>query len=391
MKRSRIIILFLIIIGTFIIREQIIINSINSSTTKKFMQIVSNVQEKYPDIKETEIVSTLIRDSEEADLTVYGIKNYSKEFITSGMNTKRVLSLIIIFLILILIFFLYEIYRQKIIKLKLRKLSNDLKRVSEGIYSIKLINEEDEFSKLQNQIYKMMLKLKEESVAVAAHRNTLQKSMEDISHQIKTPITAINLILDLLNDESLDESAKRGLITDLQKETDAITNLVYMLLNVSLIESNAKEFERDKIEVRRLLDNCTNLLSPMIQDKNIKIENSGDLDSAFIGDFKWEKEVFINLIKNAIEHSNDGNIIINVKDTTAYTEIMVQNKGKTIPEEYHSKIFERFFRLNKEDGNFGIGLNLCKMIVERDGGKIYLDSKNGITKFFVRYFKMNTI
>lgn len=392
MRRSRIrlvtSLLILLLIGIVV---SIFINKKTIElTNQKISNVIGYVLEQNPNISEEEIINIIKSDSNDFSLEKYGYYDNASIIGLDRLKLIKIIFIILFVFAVLLITYINDKINEKYIKRNISKLSKDLDYINRGIYNLSLKNEEDDFSKLQNQLYKITLKLKQESIYANDSKLVLQKSLEDISHQIKTPLTAINLLVDLLNTGNIDNKTKLELIDDLQKEVEAITNLIYMLLNIAILDSNTEEMKKDNINVHSLINESIELLQPFIREYNTVIKSEIDKDIYFIGDRKWEKEVYINLIKNAIEHSADNFVEIDAKNTNSYTLITVKNRGESIPKEYQSRIFERYFRLNKTDRNFGIGLNLCKIIVEKDFGKIYVHSKDNETKFFVKYFKMNT-
>lgn len=391
MKKTKKIYLFIIIL-LFLVSSI----SISSYTNKKISQrannkiaaLVGSIQKEYPDITDSQISQILNRETDDFDLKKYGINNSSELIVTDDIMRKSRLMIFGSYALLLLCLLIYYSYSKRNIDYNLDVLIGDIDKIDNGIYQLKLNNGEDKFSKLQSKLYKITTILKEKSLVSEEGKNIQRKSLEDISHQIKTPLTAINLLIENLADNDLDENIKSDIIKDLETEVDAITNLVLSLLKISSLEAKTKPFKKEKILLAELIKDALTILQPIINDHKITIINNIE-DQSFIGDFTWEKEVYINLIKNAIEHSQDKVIYLDANDTNSYLEVLITNMGETIDEASQKKIFDRFYKQNTSDNNFGIGLNLAKLIVEEDTGTISVRSENMKTTFSIKYYKFN--
>lgn len=356
----------------------------------KFQGFIKKIEAKYPDLKKEDLIDILNSENASYDLSKFGIYKADSIIDYSSEYRKDILklSIFIILCISTLLFFHYidNKSRKKYIEL----LVEDLTKISKADYSIKNINEEGDLAKLQAYIYKLATVLKQEAQISQLQKNTFKNNLEDISHQIKTPLSSINLLLDNLEDEDLDPSIKNEIIKDIKNETSAITNLVLMLLKISTLEAKARPFFRKNITVKDLVNHAINVLKPEIKEKNIQFILNYK-DESFFGDFNWEKEVFINLIKNAIEHGSDNIIKIQAKNTNSFLQVNIINKGVNFDIHNKNRLFDRFYKSSDNEKNFGIGLNLTKLIVEEDNGKINLKVKDGYTIFTIRYFIRSTL
>lgn len=392
MKRNRII-KVLVILGlllTFITAIRHSQNMRNKRINQKIGGLIYHIKNNYPDIKKDDILRLLKSEEKSISLKEYGYDETDPVIDFSNENKN---DLIILFAFLCLtLTMLYALYimDKKQRKAEIQGLMDDIDRISKGDYDIKTINEEGHFAQLQNSLYKIATVLKQEAVNSQAKKEVFKNNLEDISHQIKTPLASINLLLDNLADQNLDPELKSELIIDIKNETDSITNLVLMLLKISSLEAKARPFFRKEIKLKEVLDNAISVLKPSIEKNKLKIDLKV-ADESFIGDINWEKEVYINLLKNAIEHGEDKLITVEARDTNTYLEVAVINKGGNFTREDKLRIFDRFYKVSKSDNNFGIGLNLCKLIVEEDNGKISLENKDSYTKFIIKYFKTETL
>ena len=252
-------------------------------------------------------------------------------------------------------------------------------------------NSEDELSNLKNELYKITIMLKEESEISRQDKENIKMSVEDISHQLKTPLTSIMIMLDNLKDNpNMDEDTKQRFIFEISKQVDWINWLVISILKLSRLEANVVKFSNNKINVKKFIDEIIGNLEIPIEIKNQKISIEGDEDASFIGDYKWQQEAITNIIKNAIEHNKEnGKITIKYEENVLFTKITIIDEGQGIAKEDLKHIFERFYKAqNSSDNSVGIGLSLAKNIIEKNNGMINCKSEIGNgTEFIVKYMK----
>lgn len=356
----------------------------------KFQGFIHKILTKYPEVKEEDLIDILNSEETSYDLSEYGIYESDSIIDYSSEGRKDIIKLALFLSLCIFSLFLFHYLDDKSRKKYVELLIDDLEKISKADYSINNINEEGDFAKLQTYIYKLATILKQESQNSQLQKNTFKNNLEDISHQIKTPLASINLLLDNLEDEDLDPSIKNEIIKDIKNETSAITNLVLMLLKISTLEAKARPFFRKNITLKDLVDHAIKVLKPEIEEKNIEFVLNYK-DESFFGDFNWEKEVFINLIKNAIEHGTDNLIKIQAKNTNSFLQVDIINKGANFDIHDKNRVFDRFYKSSDNESNFGIGLNLTKLIIEEDNGKINLKVKDGYTIFTIKYFIRTTL
>ena len=252
-------------------------------------------------------------------------------------------------------------------------------------------NSEDELSNLKNELYKITIMLKEESEISRQDKENIKMSVEDISHQLKTPLTSIMIMLDNLKDNpNMDEDTKQKFIFEISKQVDWINWLVISILKLSRLEADVVKFSNNKINVKKFIDEIIGNLEIPIEIKNQKISIEGDEDASFIGDYKWQQEAITNIIKNAIEHNKEnGKITIKYEENVLFTKITIIDEGQGIAKEDLKHIFERFYKAqNSSDNSVGIGLSLAKNIIEKNNGMINCKSEIGNgTEFIVKYMK----
>ena len=235
--------------------------------------------------------------------------------------------------------------------------------------------------------------LKEEAEKSKQDKESLKVSVQDISHQLKTPITSISIMLDNLKDNpKMDEKTRQRFIFEIDKQIENISFLIISLLKFSRLEAGVEDFIKEKINVKELISACLKRLEIPIEIKNQNIVIKGKEDSFFIGDYKWQEEAITNIIKNCIEHTDENkNIYINYEENNLYTKIQIIDEGNGIDKEDIKHIFERFYKGKDSSENsigIGIGLALAKTIIEKDNGYISCKSEKGKgTEFIIKYMK----
>lgn len=389
-----------IVIIIFLITFSILIYKQYKTYTYNFNQkiagIIDNVLEKYPDIEKREIVE-ILNSSDKTNneiLREYGIE-LDKDSVILENNTDfqkfiiiDVSTLIVFILILSIIFFKYNHSESK----KINEITKYIEEINRGNYKLNIEeNTEDELSILKNELYKITIMLKEVAENSQKDKTTLKDSLSDISHQIKTPITSILIMLDnILSDENMPEDIKKDFIKDIKREIINIKFLVESILKLSKIDSNSIKFIKKEVFIKDIINEAVKNVSMLSELKNIEIIVSGDDSIKTICDLKWQVEAITNILKNCIEHSYENKkIYINYNQNNMYTELKIEDNGTGIDAKDLPHIFERFYKgKNSSSDSVGIGLALSKSIIESNNGYIQVDSElNKGTTFIIKYLK----
>lgn len=389
-----------IVIIIFLITFSILIYKQYKTYTYNFNQkiagIIDNVLEKYPDIEKREIVE-ILNSSDKTNneiLREYGIE-LDKDSVILENNTDfqkfiiiDVSTLIVFILILSIIVFKYNHSESK----KINEITKYIEEINRGNYKLNIEeNTEDELSILKNELYKITIKLKEVAENSQKDKTTLKDSLSDISHQIKTPITSILIMLDnILSDENMPEDIKKDFIKDIKREIVNIKFLVESILKLSKIDSNSIKFIKKEVFIKDIINEAVKNVSMLSELKNIEIIVSGDDSIKTICDLKWQVEAITNILKNCIEHSYENRkIYINYNQNNMYTELKIEDNGTGIDAKDLPHIFERFYKgKNSSSDSVGIGLALSKSIIESNNGYIQVDSElNKGTTFIIKYLK----
>ncbi len=274
---------------------------------------------------------------------------------------------------------------------QIEELSRYLKRIEKGEYALDIRdNNEGELSILKSEIYKVTVTLREQAELLKKDKLFLADSISDISHQLKTPITSMFVMADLLHNENLPPDKRLEFTENIQSQLERLQWLVTSLLKLSKIDAGAVEFEKEKVNVKRLINKAIEPLLIPMEIKEQTLEISGDENAQFTGDFNWSSEAVANIIKNCIEHTSyGGRIDINFSETPIYTTIKILDTGVGIPKDDLPKIFNRFYKgKNSDKDSIGIGLAMSKSIFQKQGGIIEVASeKNKGTEFTIKIYK----
>lgn len=273
---------------------------------------------------------------------------------------------------------------------KIADLNNYLSLVCAGNYLIDIKdNTEGELSILKNNLYKVIVLLRSKNELLEKDKIYLADSLADISHQLKTPLTSLMVMVDLLkNEKNIDK--QKEFISIIEIQISKIKWLVENLLKLSKLDAGTIKFKKEKIDVLSVI---TKSLSPFLvqmEMKNISLETTIN-DFSFTGDLNWTSEAVENIIKNCIEHTDDnGKLNIETGVTNIYSYIKITDNGCGIKKKDLPHIFERFYQgENSSKESVGIGLALAKTIVENQGGSIEVTSEENVgTEFIIKFNKM---
>lgn len=354
--------------------------------------MVDTITEKYPEVDEKEIIDLL--NSEKITnnnvLKKYGFVDSDISYLKSVKKTfnKNLIINTTIFVLFGIILFVVSYNKKKKQDDEINNLTNYLKRINEGIYDLEILdNTEGDLSILKNEIYTTTISLKKIYEHEYDERIKIKDNLANISHQLKTPLTAIMLMIDTLIIEDVDEVKRIEYLKDIRSQIENINFLIIALLKLSRFDANVVVFEKNKIIVKNLIMDVLKNVDILRELNGVSIHTKGKSDVSFIGDYKWECEAITNIVKNAIEYAKDEkNVYIIYEDKQVYNEIKIINDG-TITNEDKENIFKRFYKKNNNDNNFGIGLSLAKEIIEKDKGTIRVECKNNKTIFILKYYK----
>lgn len=359
--------------------------------------IINEVQKKYPNLDEEDIIKILNNDKLENSqlLKRYGI-DIEKNNIS--LKEEKIIKemLIINYIILIgyifLVLYVFVIYKKKENN-KIKEITSYLKEINNNNnYKLDILkNSEDELSILKNEIYKTAVKLNEQTINLTKEKSSLKNSLSDISHQIKTPLTSMTLMIEnLLKDNDVDKEKEKKMLINIHKKIIHINFLIQSLLKLSRFDADTIKFVDKDVLINNILGEVKDNLSILCDLKNVNIIIKGNKKEKIFCDYNWQVEALTNIVKNCVEHSYEDSIIeISYSSNDLFTKIIIKDYGKGIDKEDLKHIFERFYKgKNSSENSIGIGLALAKKIIEKDNGYIIVDSilKKGST-FTIKYFK----
>ena len=374
--------------------------------------IMENVINQYPDLDMEEIAIILNKSyselessttSEEFDSILRKNGITDNTFYIKDMGDIRNVNIIVstsiigVMSVLFIICFCMYLRRRK---KDIFQLQDYMDKISRGNYELEINdNSEDELSSLKNSLYKITVYMKEQADSARIKKVMLAQSVSDISHQLKTPLTSTQVLLDNLNDNpDMDYSTRKKFIYEALNQVNGMSWMIVSMLKLSRIDAGVVEFNNENISINKIIEDAVGNLEVIAEIKNVNIEknidnrNEDELNKSDIyikGDYNWNREALQNIIKNAIEHSNDkGTVKINITDNDVYTAVYIANRGEKLSDKQQKQIFERYYSEAKyEDNSMGIGLPLAKAVIEKQGGYISVESDDEETVFIVKYIK----
>ena len=396
MKNKKTIILIIVIILIYTFSFNMVYLYQENIYKEKYNMFVNNiiyvVKKNYPNVSNKELSDILNGKSNYNYLNEYGI-DYDNEFALISMDKENkkifiinnvILSLFILILSIILI--INKNYENK----KLEEIIHLIEEINKKNYNLNIKGtDETMISKLKNEMYKTVVMLKNDADNSLKDKIIIKTYLEDISHQLKTPLTVINIALDnLIDNPNMDEKNRNEFISKIAKENANINNLIQNLLKLSKFDVNVINFVNKSVSIKEFLNKIVDKISLIADLKNINIKVNILNDFNLNIDLNWQIEALSNIVKNAIEYSKENDIVyINCNDNKIYSKIEVINNG-IINDKELNKIFDRFYTNKKGySESVGIGLSLAKNIIEKNNGKIDVYSKDGKTIFTIKYYK----
>jgi signal transduction histidine kinase len=370
---------------------------VNHALADTYAGIVGTVAQKYPQA-EAQVVQDLRSPGADSVnlgtqvLGKYGLSNWST--VDTGVAAGLLARLLPVGLVLIGLictgFVLLLVRYQRAVSARVVGLSAYLRRIDAGNYALDVRdNGEGSFSLLKNDLYKVTVRLREQAELLQKDKTALSNLIADISHQIKTPLTSLGVLADLLA-EDLPEEDRRAFVERLRTQLWRIQWLVAALLKLARLDAGTAAFKSKPVALHELVRRALEPLQIPLEIKKQRLEVHGDDGASFTGDLNWNAEALTNVVKNCVEHTPEGGRIeIAYSANTLYAEITVSDDGEGIPVADLPNIFNRFYRgENAGENSVGIGLALAKAIFNAQGGDITVHSQRGMgTSFEIRLFR----
>lgn len=303
-------------------------------------------------------------------------------YLTMIVMSDYVLTILLIYSLLVGILYLFlSFFRFQ----KLEKLNQYLRELSLG--NTRLSFEElleGELSILQSELYKVTVTIRQQNQQLQQDKESLSKSLADISHQLKTPLTSLYMMFDLMRNPLLDEQKRELFMSQSLQQLHRMKSLINSLLKMSRLESETVKFTKEWVNASQLALESQSSLD-ILMDIQLTSIHTEILTDKIYCDKNWTQEAVNNILKNAIEHSQPNNQInFVIKKGSLGYQMQITNIGNTIASEDLHKIFTRFYK--SKDAFYdsvGIGLSLSKQIIEQQNGFIDVTSQRNLTTFTI--------
>lgn len=369
--------------------------AISNAETASLLGLVA---EHYPNLDSAELIRALTsepantRATGERLLRDYGYMEtdfvqpsalkYSEALIAIGLSAFFCVGVVLT------AYFYYRDWRQRC---QIRNLVTYVQKLNDHVYDLRIeSNSEDDFSLLANELYKITVTLKEASEYDRKMRFQLETALADISHQLKTPLTSLQIVLDdLESDPDMPSDVRQDFLRSSSRQVVAMSSLVTTLLNLAKFDNGTIRMQRRVMPVGDLIDQVREKVEILADLQNIQLKVTGDLSAQVKIDPHWQAEALSNIVKNCLEHSPPDSVVeISVEDYVPCTRVTIRDHGTGIaPQDLHH-IFERFYKAEGSSAtSIGIGLSFAKSVIKADQGQISVKSTPGSgTTFTVTYF-----
>ena len=247
---------------------------------------------------------------------------------------------------------------------------------------------------LRSEIYKLASTLQEQYSGEVKKNVYMADMLSNISHQIKTPLTAINLMTDALKNGNLDEVQRRRCIANIESQADHITWLIRTLLALAEIDAGVLVLKKEDVSVKDIMGGIISSIAIEADIRDVEIKTAVPADNSISCDRRWMSEAFSNIIKNSLQHTEPGGFIsISSEETNLSVNIRIEDNGCGISKKDLPHIFERFYHGGRSDPNSnGIGLSLAKQIINSQNGTVSCVSEEGKgTVFEIKIYKSATV
>ncbi len=358
-------------------------------------KIIANIADN--DKLENKIIEALLKNNSNIDkgiqiLEKYDLSNYKNidELKSVKKLEKTLITINMSFNFIIIIFYtIFLIKYNQNTKKEALLMQKYMDNILIDNYNIDINTYDDNvLSSLKDDIYKMTIKLKNMADNSNKEKKYLATTLSDISHQLKTPLTSLFVFNEILKQDNLDSKTRKEILEKSEKQLERIKWLITSLLKMSQLDSGSITLQKDKVNLQKLINESCEPFLISLDLKNVKLQINIDKKAFIICDKNWTIEAISNIVKNALEHvKENGTITIQSITNPIYLKLEIIDDGGGIKAEEINHIFERFYHGNKNKDSIGIGLNMSKMIIEKQKGHIEVESKlNKGTKFSIYFY-----
>lgn len=375
------------------------INIIKDKVIENNQAIIGQIISQRPEVEE-EIIDIITQGNSKENINLgkeilakynYGnnLSLTNEPIIKESMSKIFIIFLILICFVLIVSLILAILYFRKIYK-DIKDMTDYVYNSSEGRnFDMKNRNQEGQIGLLKTELIKMINILKEKVELLNNEKIFLNEVISDISHQLKTPMTSLIILNDLMY-EDLPKETKIEFLDKIKSQLNRMEWLIKSMLKLSKVEAKVIDFEKKEVKVSELIKKSISPSLISMEIKNIELTVNGDENISYIGDINWSCEAFVNIIKNCIEHTDtNGKINISYEENPLYCEVVIKDSGEGIDKKDLPHIFKRFYKgKSSKDDSVGIGLAMAKSIIESQNGDIYVKSeKNKGSEFHIIFHK----
>jgi signal transduction histidine kinase len=399
---KRVVIIFVVLLVVFLVLA-VVMSCISMmyyrhTTALNHAAVVGAVAQRYPEA-ETDIINQIQNWDEDAllkgreILEMYGMHNTGTLTDSPLLQRNFWINTLLYLLLAAVICGIFVLFFMRFLKGQygqIQHLAHYARKVGSGDYSLDIRdNDEGDISILKNEIYKITTMLKEQAQVLNRDKAVLADSLADISHQLKTPMTSISVLNDLLY-VAPSQKVRQQFLDRMRSQLKRMEWLITSLLKLSRLDAGAITMRRDEIIVKDLVDRAVASMAVPLDIKMQEVRVKGPADTKYIGDFNWTCEALINILKNCIEHTPEGGVIdIYFEQNPIFTMVKISDTGIGIDKEDIPHIFNRFYKgKNAAEDSVGIGLAMARAIIDKQGGDITVSGEKGSgAEFTIKFYK----